>query len=178
MLSCALQAIIMNTSFKFLHLKLMNLFKQIKAFLLLSVLLFALGHNAFPHVHHQHEHSTDRENQAHHHSHDHNQQHESHQHGNHQHEDSSQDWKDLNFLQVLLDGHSSTNHTHQYSPLLLEPLKSKKQLDQKLIQNFGQYKILVPHREADLKQSLIGLICPYDSLHLSINPLRGPPSKV
>ncbi|ADR21709.1 hypothetical protein MATR_06580 [Marivirga tractuosa] len=168
----------MNTSFKFLHLNLMNLFKQIKAFLLLSVLLFALGHNAFPHVHHQHQHSTDTEHEVHHNSHDHNHQHESHQHETQQHEDSSQDWQDLNFLQVLLDGHSSTNHTHQYTPLLLEPLKSKKQLDQKLIQNFGQVEIVVPHREADLKQGFNALIRPYESVNLSINPLRGPPSKV
>ena len=98
----------------------MNLAKQIKAYLMLLIMLAMVVHSAFPHLHHVH---SELDNQsvdvAHHHHHDgdhHHHEHDSNK-GNDQHDERS-------LFSLLFAGHAHTNHTHYVIPAL-RPVASK-----------------------------------------------------
>ena len=102
----------------------MDLSKRIQAICLILIMAAMMMHSFFPHFHHQHEpgHAAITA-AAHHHHQDHH--HHDHHH-DHSENDHSEEKRGGNFLNFLLEAHTHSLHTHQYTPLFVESFKPSK----------------------------------------------------
>ena len=160
----------MRKDLVFLFFPLMKLGKQTKASFMLLIMLFVMMHNAFPHLHHQHDVDSERaagpKGEFHHHGHDH----------DHHSDEDDNDHDRKSFFDFLLKNHPHTKHLHQYTPVVLRQVKSVKHLDSKVFVN-------VDHRISGLRCFDVGLhrFVLFENLvpeypYLNNHPHRGPPS--
>lgn len=144
--------------------------KQIKDYFILFIMLLGMMHNAFPHVHHQHD-----EGDAvvsgggfHHHEH----------HGDHHHHPGmgDQDHEQNGFLDFLFENHSHSKHSHQYTPATLEQVKAVKQLGFGLYVNSVNWSLDVKHVDTGLHRYILFEDLAPKHSYLPPHPHRGPPS--
>jgi hypothetical protein len=149
----------------------MNNRKQIKAISMLLIMLAMMMHNAFPHIHHQHE-SNDvaySSGDPHEHHHDHGHEHKG--------SDQSEEDENHNLLDFLLTGHAHSSHSHQFTPVTVNGFKSYKVFVSSvffLAPALFQFNLWSgregPSRYSLFKQSYL------KNPYLGSNKLRGPPS--
>lgn len=138
---------------------------------MLFIMLFAMMHNAFPHVHHEHRLVGDvelRGDSHHHHHHDSNDHH-------HSGEDEN-DHDQKTFFDFLFKDHSHTRHTHQYTPTTVEHVKPVKQLNVKVFNNSDSWEFAANETDVGLHRYMLFNDIGSDDPCLCSNPLRGPPS--
>ena len=136
---------------------------------MLFIMLFAMMHNAFPHVHHVHGLAGDVELRGGLHYH--------HHHDSNHHHHSDEDEKDQKSLfDFLFKDHSHTKHTHQHIPATVEHVKSVKQLDVKILDNSDSWEFAANETDVGLHRYVLFNDIGSDDPCLCSNPLRGPPS--
>ncbi|MBL6447672.1 hypothetical protein JMN32_15245 [Fulvivirga sp. 29W222] len=136
---------------------------QIKAYLFLIIISVFTAHNAFPHVHHQHneEHAPHTEHQgSHHHS-----------------EENSTEYNIL--LDLLSKNHSHSGHTHQFTstPTTTFSTKSAKEFGVITIIQKEYWSIRSGYIDSDLQKfTLYTNLLTHQPPYLQAYPHRGPPS--
>lgn len=134
---------------------------------MLLMILLGMMHNAFPHVHHEHEHVGKIEvgNEIHHHDHD----------TDHHHSDESEKDNNRSFLGFLFNDHSHTKHTYQYSPFTVEHLKSMKQ-DVKVFESSHSWVFEECKTDLGLQRNFLSKELIRNNPYLHTYRHRGPPS--
>ena len=137
---------------------------------MLTIMLFAMMHNAFPHVHHEHKLAGDVELRggSHHHHHD----------SDHHHHpgEGENDRDQRGLLSFLFENQSHSEHTHPYAPATFEQANPVKQPGFKSFPSMLHWNPdfrctdVRPHRYA-LVESLVP-----DHPYLPDHPHRGPPA--
>lgn len=134
---------------------------------MLCIIFVAMMHNVFPHAHHQHD------------------VHDAaialgdlHSHGDHHHhsDESENDDEQGNFFDYLLQNHSHAKHTHQYTPAIVEGVKSVKQLVLKVFCACGSTTVDLNCIEFGINRYVLLRSHVPDQPCLLSLPLRGPPS--
>lgn len=146
----------------------MKLHRQIKALLFLTIISLFTAHNALPHAHHSStSHVEDHKHAEHHH----------HSHG-HSHDNVPQDPSENTgafLLDVLLDTHAHSSHTHVYFTLADAVSKINKISVTLFDAEITSRKFLLPLNEPDgQRRALYGNVY-YDDPSLHYCPLRAPP---
>ena len=137
---------------------------------MLIILLFAMMHNAFPHVHHEHEigRNTELRGDSHHHHHDSDHHHHS--------DDDENDQVQKTFFDFLFNNHSHTTHAHQYTPATVEHVKSIKQIVVKVFGTTESWEFYIKENDVGLHRYVLFNDIGSNHPFLYSNPLRGPPS--
>lgn len=137
---------------------------------MLAIMLFAMMHNAFPHVHHEHDlvGNNELKETSHHHHHD-------SDHHHHSDEDES-DQEQKTFFDFLFKNHSHTKHTHQYTPATVEHVKTVKQVVVKVFGISDVWEFKAQKTDVGLHRYVLFNDIGSDDHYLHSNPLRGPPS--
>lgn len=137
---------------------------------MLVIMLFAMMHNAFPHVHHEHElvGNTELRGTSHHHHHDSDHHHHS--------DENKSDREQKTFLDFLFKNHSHTKHTHQYTPAAVEHAKTVKQIEVKVFGSRDVWEFTAKEIDVGLHRHVLFNDVRSDDPYLHANPLRGPPS--
>ncbi|NHE56470.1 hypothetical protein [Cyclobacterium plantarum] len=147
----------------------MKLFTQIKAYLVIVIMLFGMMHNAFPHVHHEHdldEHTVLVGESHHHHHSDH-----------HPHSDEEEnDDEEKAFFDFLFKNHSHTKHTHQHTPSPVEHVKTVKQVLAKFFGANDSWEFSAIETDIGLHSYVLFNDIGLEAPNLNSNSLRGPPS--
>ena len=136
---------------------------------MLFIMLFAMMHNVLPHVHHDHA-LVDKhviENEHHHHHHDSEHHHHS--------EDDEDDSEQISFFGFLLKSHSHAKHTHRFSPVTTQRIKSTKQVEVKSFVNVDLCIRIDKNLDVGWCQYLHFNDYVSSDEYISANPLRGPP---
>lgn len=137
---------------------------------MLVIMLFAMMHNAFPHVHHEHELAGEVEvrGEFHHHHHDSNHHHHS--------DEKENDHDQKTFFDFLFKNHSHTKHTHQYTPATVEHVKPVKQIEIKVFGSSDLWTFAIGKTDVGLHRYVLFKDFVPDGPHLYSSPHRGPPS--
>lgn len=144
--------------------------KQIKACSILVILLIGMMHNAFPHIHHEHDlvGHTELIGESHHHHHD---------SDNHHHTDEKEgDQEEKTLFDFLFKNHTHTKHTHQYTPATVEQVKTVKQVVIKVFGCNASWEFTAQETDIGLHCYVLFNDIGSDDPFLCTNPLRGPPS--
>ncbi|WP_215224383.1 hypothetical protein [Echinicola shivajiensis] len=136
---------------------------------MLLIIVFVMGHNALPHVHHQHEHQESKVAVS-----------EHHHHGHHHHtpQKDDQEKKDSpsSLLDFLFKNHSHSQHAHQHPQVTVEYQKLKKQLDYQYYADFFQWVPELIVYENGLHRHVLLDNRSSENPYIQSHPLRGPPS--
>ena len=151
----------------------MRKIRKIKALILLLSMVGMVVHNALPHFHHQHEESADAvsltTSSEHHHDHD--------QGHNHSEEEHSQEEKSNDLLDLLLEGHAHSSHSHKVVPLTVQGLKTQKL---EVTNSYFLTESSADVLKIETTRSYLSWFedTPYYKIDLSPHPSRGPPALI
>jgi hypothetical protein len=149
----------------------MKFINHIKAYTMLLIMLFMMMHNAFPHVHHQHDVNSAAisEGEFHHHG-----PHAGHHHHSEE-EEENKDHNQKSFLEFLINNHSHSQHTHQYTSAIVKLVKSVKQLDSRVFVNNDNWNLKFLCVNFGLHRYVLFKNFVPEHLYLNSHPHRGPP---
>lgn len=148
----------------------MKFLNQIKAYSMLVIMLIAMMHNAFPHVHHEHDLNGHKELIGETHDHHHDSDH--HQHSS----EEDNDHEEKTIFDFLFKNHTHTTHTHQYTPATVEHVKTVKQIVVKAFGTSDSWEFTAKETDVGLHRYVLFNDIGSDDPFLYAYPLRGPPS--
>lgn len=153
----------------------MKFTNQIKAYIILHIMIIMMMHNAFPHVHHQHEESSAAISEGEFHHHDH---HDSHHHHLEEgdNDNKENDNKQKSFLDYLFNNHLHTQHTHQYTSSIVEQVKPVKGIESKWFANSVNWNLNFSCFDLGIHRYVLSEDLKPEHHYLHSHPHRGPPA--